>query len=119
MKQWAVLGLMFLACGLATAGGLTADEAAALDRLEGADVQVRLSFERTELSKIFDSLGKAAPFEVTFADDAGSEYATVEFEKQSLKQVLVGLAAKYELAYEVVDDRHLVVRRRSTGKRVG
>jgi len=107
-----VTALVLLLCAAAFAGS-PKEEAAGLDRLPGVDIPVRIHFNEQKLSKVIGAMAETAPFEVTFKDGVGDQLVSVDWEKQSLKQALVKLADKYDLAYDVPSWGHLVVRKQT------
>jgi type II secretory pathway component GspD/PulD (secretin) len=111
MGKPVLVAILVLILCAATFAGSSEEEETALDRLPGVDIPVQVHFKEQKLSTVIGAMAETAPFEVTFKDEVGDQLVSVNWEKQSLKQALVKLAEKYDLAYDVPSWGHLVVRK--------
>jgi hypothetical protein len=101
-----VLGL----AGLALAGDAQ-DKYKDLDRLKDASSPVTVGLKQQSLEKTFEMLEKVAAIDIKLgAGFPTKKQVTRSWEAAPLKQVLVDLAEKYGLTYEVKDDHSLVVK---------
>lgn len=117
MKRAVLLVIVALAIAIPVMAGPPAG-IVALDRLQARDVPVVLTFENRNLSEVIRTIGAAAGFEASFADEFTDRKVTVSGrEKLSVKELLTKLAREHGLAYEVPSANRLVVKGGGNGGR--
>ena len=81
-----------------------------LDKLDARDQIVALMFKEQPLNKVFEAIGQASGLTVRPGEDFHPELpVTVALQKETLREVLIWLASRYQLDYEVPDGKTLVV----------
>lgn len=85
-----------------------------LATLDGIEIPVMMNFERLELSKILESFGAAAGFDVEIDEAIRSKIVTVHLPEVDAKTALLRLAQQNGLEYEVVSPKKLIVRPRAS-----
>lgn len=108
-----VMGLSL--AGLVLAGLVLAGEAKDkykdLDLLNAKDTQIDFWFKEQDLRKVFGVLEKVANINISFGEGlTPGTRITVSFHRVTVKKVLIDLAEKYALDYEVTDPDSLIVK---------